>query len=60
MQTMSSDEARRGFRQLLDAAMRGDHSEITRYGEPIAVVVPWDWYQAAAGGQAEPAAEAKL
>lgn len=42
---MSSDEARRHWRRLLDATTRGEHTEIQRYGETTAVVVPADWYR---------------
>lgn len=43
MQSMSSDEARRNFRRLLSDTERGTHTEITRWGEGVAAVVPCAW-----------------
>lgn len=32
---------------VIAAAERGEHTVITRYGKPAAVIVPVDWYEAA-------------
>ena len=40
MKKLGSDEARRTFRDLLDAAVRGEYTEISRNGKPIAVLTP--------------------
>jgi prevent-host-death family protein len=42
MKQLGSDEARRKFRDLLDDAQRGESTEISRNGKPIAVLVPAD------------------
>ena len=44
MKQIGSEDARRKFRDLLDDAQRGERTEISRNGKPIAVVVPADWY----------------
>jgi prevent-host-death family protein len=44
---MTSENARRSFRQLFEAVIRGEHVTITRYGEDAAVIVPLDWYEQA-------------
>jgi prevent-host-death family protein len=44
MKQLGSDEARRAFRDLLDEAVRGEHTEISRNGKPVAVLVPAGWY----------------
>ena len=44
MQEMSSDEARRNFRHVLNDAANGKPTTINRYSEPVAVVVPVEWY----------------
>jgi antitoxin (DNA-binding transcriptional repressor) of toxin-antitoxin stability system len=43
VQEMSSEEARRDWRRLLSDTERGVHTEITRYGEGVAAVVPCEW-----------------
>lgn len=44
---MSSREARERWREVLDTVMKGKNDvAITRYGEPIAVVIPADDYEA--------------
>jgi prevent-host-death family protein len=46
---MSSREARQRWREVLDTVMKGKSDiAITRYGEPIAVVIPADDYEALA------------
>jgi prevent-host-death family protein len=42
-----SDEARTRFRDLLDAAERGEHVVILRYDKPVAVLVPVEWHRSA-------------
>jgi len=44
MKQLGSEEARRTFRDLLDEAQRGERTEISRNGKPVAVMVPADWY----------------
>jgi len=44
MQEMSSEEARRNFRRVLNDAEHDKPTAITRWGEPVAVVVPAEWY----------------
>jgi prevent-host-death family protein len=39
METVSSDDARRNFRQVLDHVLCGGHVTISRYGEEVAVVI---------------------
>ena len=40
MKQVGSDEARRTFRDLLDDANRGEATEISRNGKPVAVLMP--------------------
>lgn len=35
------------MRDLLDAAQRGEATQVNRYQTPIAVVVPFDWFEEA-------------
>lgn len=42
---MSSDEARRRWRDLLDEAQKGETAEISRNGKPIAALVPIEWFR---------------
>lgn len=43
-----SGEARLALRELLDdVGHRGEHVTITRWGHPVAVLVPVHWYEAA-------------
>jgi len=45
---MHSDEARRNFRELLNAVEHGGaHVTILRYDTPTAVIVPVEWHRAA-------------
>jgi prevent-host-death family protein len=55
----SSDEARRRWREMLDAVEhRGEHVIVQRYTRPVAAVVPVKWYeqaqQALANGEEKP------
>ena len=45
---VQSDEARRRLRWLLSDVEHGGVVEISRYQEPVAVMVPPDWYRRAA------------
>lgn len=48
MRQVKSDDARRTFRELLNAVRyHGEHVEILRYKTPEAVIVPKDWYERA-------------
>ncbi|MHB8648381.1 MAG: type II toxin-antitoxin system Phd/YefM family antitoxin [Thermomicrobiales bacterium] len=40
MRTVSLSEARAKFGSLLDAAARGEEITVTRYGVPVAMLVP--------------------
>ncbi len=42
--TISSDQARAKWRQLLDTAVAGEPVIIERYGKPVAVLVPYADY----------------
>lgn len=44
MKRFSSQDARVNFALLLEDVLRGGHLEVTRYGRPIAAIVPHDWY----------------
>lgn len=43
--TISSDQARVKWRELLDTAVSGNHVIIERYGKPVAVLVPYQDYE---------------
>jgi len=45
MESYSSEAARREWRRILNKVDHGERVEVTRYGEPVAVVVPADWYR---------------
>jgi prevent-host-death family protein len=46
---VSSRDARKGWREILDAVMKGNIDvAISRYGKPIAVIIPAEDYQAIA------------
>ena len=46
MKSVPSDEAKRGFRKLLnDVEHDGEHVTILRYKTPAAVIVPVEWYE---------------
>lgn len=47
MESFTSEDARREWRRILDRVQRGEQVGITRYGDPLAVVVPDDWYRKA-------------
>lgn len=52
-QEVRSEELRRNLRPLLNAVEHeGAHITIKRYDEPVAVIVPIEWYRAVkdAGG----------
>ena len=42
--TISSDQARAKWRELLDTDVTGSHVIIERYGKPVAVLVPYQDY----------------
>lgn len=44
--TLGVQQAREGLRARIDAALEnGEHTVITRTGRPVAVLVPYSWYQ---------------
>jgi len=45
-QTLSSDDARARWRDVLDAANSGAVTVISRYGKPTAAVIPFEDYEA--------------
>jgi prevent-host-death family protein len=45
-QTLSSDDARTRWRDVLDAASAGSVTVIERYGKPTAAVIPFEDYAA--------------
>ena len=47
MDSYTSEDARKEWRRILNEAERGEPVGITRYGKPLAVVVPADWYERA-------------
>jgi prevent-host-death family protein len=47
MESRSTQDARRDFAALIEDVLRGEHVELTRYGRPVAVIVPHDWYERA-------------
>ncbi|KAA3663468.1 MAG: hypothetical protein DWQ04_10560 [Chloroflexi bacterium] len=42
--TMSSDQARSNWREVLETAVAGDNIIIERYGKPIAAIIPFDQF----------------
>ncbi len=42
--TMSSDQARSNWRELLETAVSGNSIIIERYGKPIAAIIPYDQF----------------
>jgi prevent-host-death family protein len=52
MESFTSEDARREWRRILDRVQRGEQIEITRYGDPLAVVVPVEWRDKAAAALA--------
>ncbi len=53
---VTSDEARRNLRELINAVERDDaHVTITRYGEPAAVIVSTEWHEMAKAALGEQA-----
>ena len=58
MKTFGAEDARRHFRRLLeDVARGGEPVSITRWEEPVAVVVSDEWYRKAAELMGEPASD---
>lgn len=47
MDSRSTQDARRDFAALIEDVLRGEHVELTRYGRPVAVIVPDEWYRRA-------------
>ena len=45
MEQYTSEEARREWRRILNKVDHGEHIEVTRYGEPVAVMVPIAWHR---------------
>lgn len=45
IETMSSDNARQKWGELITSAIRGDTTVIERYGKPLAVLVSHDRWQ---------------
>ena len=48
MEQYTSEDARRELRRILNTVESGGQVEITRYGKPLAVVVPVEWRDEAA------------
>jgi prevent-host-death family protein len=44
MEQYTSEDARKQWRRILNETERGERVGVTRYGKPLAVVVPADWY----------------
>lgn len=42
--TMSSDQARSNWREVLETAVSGNSIVIERYGKPIAAIIPFDQF----------------
>lgn len=56
MAKLNANEARALWRKMLDDAQHhGRATQVMRYREAIAVVVPADWYAAAVAAIGEPA-----
>lgn len=53
MEQYTSEDARRKWRRILNEVERGEPVAVTRYGKPLAVVVPAGWYEQAAAALAE-------
>jgi prevent-host-death family protein len=54
MMQVRSDEIRRKLRELIKAVERdGEHAEILRYDEPVAVIVPVEWHKKAVAALGE-------
>jgi prevent-host-death family protein len=47
MKSRSTQDARRDLAALTDDVLRGEHVELTRYGRPVAMLVPMEWYERA-------------
>ena len=59
MQQFSSEDARRNFRLILNDVERGEQVEITRYGKPLAALVPIEWAERARAALGEPPLDIK-
>lgn len=47
MRAVGVQQVRDHLRDLIDAAVqRGEHTAISRHGQPVAVLVPYTWYVA--------------
>jgi prevent-host-death family protein len=44
---VDASKVRNDFRRQLDKVAQGEHIPITRWGEPVAVLVPNEWYERA-------------
>jgi prevent-host-death family protein len=53
MREVHAQEARDGFRDLLDEVRGGEHITITRYNRAEAIMVPVDWYRKQTGEKQE-------
>lgn len=59
LKTLGVQEARNGLRTVIDDALiRGIPTVIERHKEPVAVVVPYEWYERAQAALAQAAREA--
>lgn len=54
---VQSQEARTGLRRLLTKVEHGEAVEISRWQDPVAVMVPPDWYRRAAEAVGEPGSD---
>lgn len=59
MEHRSTEEARRDFAALMEDVLRGHHFEITRYGRPVAALVPIEWVERAKAALGEPPLDLK-
>lgn len=46
MQTLDSNAARLHWREIMDRTIAGEDTVITRYGKPVAAVIPFADYEA--------------
>ena len=53
MRQYTSEDARHEWRRILNDVERGEQAGITRYGKPLAVVVPVEWRDRAAAALAK-------
>lgn len=57
MEQYSSEDARREWRHILNEVERGEQVGITRYGKPLAIMVPVEWRDKAAAALASQESE---